>query len=193
MRRASRSHRPRLRPAPSPLGSLWGGDIRRRRFPADAVPQHTRTDGRRPQLAGLAPGWPPNSQTLWRSSAPLAMRVSATASTPRPPRSTAARCGCCRRKVRPRPPSHPRACFSNPRNPRPGLALPAASGPARPPTLPAPSDSGILPETSSALSFHLLVNCPVGPSLSYLGLVLSPKDRAKPSSPAAIHFSVSIC
>lgn len=147
---------------PLAAGSLLGGDIRRRRLRPDGVPHHTGEEGRSSQLAGLATGWPPNSQTLWRSSAPPAMRVSATASTPRPPRSTAARCGCCRRKVRPRPPSHLRACSSNPRNHRPGLARrPAVL--LGPPTLPAPSASGILPETSSALSFHLLVNRPVGP------------------------------
>lgn len=75
-----------------------------------------------PQFTGLAPGWPPNSQALWRSFAPPATKAFATASSPRPPRSTVARCGCCRRKVRPRPLVFP-----------PGLLLPPLSPSPSPP------------------------------------------------------------
>lgn len=90
-----------------------------------------------PQFTGLAPGWPPNSQALWRSFAPPATKAFATASSPRPPRSTVARCGCCRRKVRPRPLVFPPGLLLPPLSPNPshpdwlwpcglGLPFPAA-------------------------------------------------------------------
>lgn len=63
-----------------------------------------RGNGRAPRCAGSARGWARNSRTPWTGSAPPATRASATASSPRPRCSTAARCGRCRRKVRPWPP-----------------------------------------------------------------------------------------
>lgn len=85
--------------APSRLGWLPGLCSCSRCFRPDTVSHHSAGKTRRLAFSRLAPGWLPSSQTLWRGSAPPATRASATASTPRPPRSTAARCGCCRCEV----------------------------------------------------------------------------------------------
>lgn len=148
------------RSAPPPPGQVRG----QTRQPAAGASGRTLlpTRDRGAPVCRPAPGWPPNSRTRWRGSAPPATRASATASSPRPPRSTAARCGRCRRKVRPWPRLPPApllvptpAAQTSPAPASRGLLAPAHWPPGPPtPILPLPR-FGILLETSLALSFRL--------------------------------------